>query len=150
MRLRDMLDESVVKIGLESFDKEECFEELVDLLVRAGRISDRNEAIQALQLRESEGSTGIGRGFAVPHGKTESVDGVVLAFGTSQDGVEFDSEDDKPVRLVCMILASPSDPTSHLQALAEVMRLLRIPGLVEKLSSAPSAKALLDILDSAE
>lgn len=150
MRLRDMIDESCVKIGMESIDKDECFEELVDVLVRAGKISDRTAAVRALRDREEEASTGIGRGFAVPHGKTESAKGLVVAIGTSQDGIEFESIDEKPVRLVCMLFASPDEPGKHLQALAEVMRLVRIPGVVDKLAESKDAKALLDYLDAEE
>ncbi len=150
MRLRDCVDESVVKIGLESVDKDECFEEMIEVLARAGRITDRAEALRAIRERESQGSTGIGRQFAVPHGKTSAVSSLTVVIGTSADGIEFDSEDGKPVRLVCLILASSSEPGRHLQALAEVMRLVRLPGFLEKLADAKSAKALLDILDAEE
>lgn len=150
MRLRDCIDESVVRIGLESIDKDECFEEMIDILVRAGRVSDRTEALRAIKEREEQGSTGIGRAFAVPHGKSSSVTGLTVALGTSAEGVEFDSDDGKPVRLVCLILAPVGDPGLHIQALAEVMRLIRMPGFIEKLAKAESAKALLDILDAEE
>lgn len=150
MRLRDSLDESVVKIGLESIDKDECFEEMVDLLVKAGRIRDREEALRALHQREEECSTGIGRGFAVPHGKTNAAGGLSIAIGTSPSGIEFESQDGKPVFLVCMIFAREDEPGPHVQALAEVMRLLRVPGFLERLAAAKDAKSLLDILDSEE
>ena len=150
MRLRDLIDESVVKIGLESIDKEECLEELLTLLVRAGKVSDREAAARALRAREDEASTGIGLGFAVPHGKTSSVEGLTLAIGTSAGGIEFDSVDGRPVRLVCMILAAENEPSRHLQALAEIMRLMRVPGFIGKLTDAKSPKALLDILDAEE
>ena len=64
MRLRDLLDGQSVKIGLESVDKEECFEEMVDILVRAGRVSDRVATLKAIQDREAQGTTGIGTGIA--------------------------------------------------------------------------------------
>lgn len=150
MRLCDFLDESVIKIELESIDKEECFEEMVDLLVRANKLSDRKEALRALHQREDEATTGIGRAFAVPHGKTTAVKSLTIAIGTSKEGIEFDSIDNKPVHLVLMIFAPPDDPTCHIQALAEVMRLVRIPGFPEKLASSDSPKALLDNLDAEE
>lgn len=150
MRLRDLLDESVVKIGLESVDKEECFEELIDLLVRSGRIDDRATALDAILKREAAGTTGIGSGFAVPHGKNPSVNGLLLAVGTSAKGIEFDAVDDKPVHVVILILASIREPGKHVQALAEVVRLIKLPDFKSSLLKATSAKALLDVFAAAE
>ncbi len=150
MRLRDMLDESSVKVGLESLDKEECIEEMVEVLVRAGRVADRAKVIEAVRRRESEGSTGIGNGVAVPHGKCAGLSGTVLAVGVSRGGIEFDAVDDRPVNVVFLIAASATEPGRHLQMLAEVVRLIRIPGLCAKLVSAETPKAVLDLLDAEE
>lgn len=150
MRLRDMLDEDSVKIGLECFDKEECFEEMADILVRAGRVSDRAKVLEAVRRRESEGSTGIGRGVAVPHGKCDGLSSTVLALGISRDGIEFDSVDGKPVKVVLMILGSADEPGKHLQTLAEVVRLIRVPGFCERLENATDVKTVLDIIDGEE
>ena len=106
MRLRDLLDEATVKVPLESVDKEECLEEMVDLLVRSGRISDRQEALQALMQREAQATTGIGKGIALPHGKIDSISELVVALGTSKEGIEFDSVDDELVHFVVLLLAS--------------------------------------------
>ena len=150
MRLRDMLDESTVKVGLESLDKEECIEEMADVLVRAGRIADRAQVLSAVRTREAEGSTGIGNGVAVPHGKCANLAGTVLAVGISRDGIEFDSADGKPVKIVFLIAASAAEPGKHLQMLAEVVRLIRVPGLCAKLADASSPRDVLDILDAEE
>jgi mannitol/fructose-specific phosphotransferase system IIA component (Ntr-type) len=150
MRLRDLLDEPVVKVGLESVDKEECIEELVDVLVRAGRVTDRVAVLAAVRKREAAGTTGIGEGWAVPHGKHPSIRGLRVALGTSSRGIDFDSMDGGAVHLVFLILASTDDPGPHVQALAEVVRLIRAPGVFGRLVGAPSAKAVLDILDAAE
>ena len=150
MRLRDLLDESVVKIGLESSDKEECFEEMVDVLVRAGRLKNPAAALEALRAREEEGSTGIGRGFAVPHGKIDGLPDVIVAMGTSRDGIEFDAVDDKPVYVVLMVLAGFKQPGKHLQALAEAARLIRVPGFYKRLAAASTPKELLGFFDEEE
>lgn len=150
MRLRDMLDETVVKTDLESSDKEECFEEMVDVLVRAGRLTDRAAAIAAIKKREAEASTGIGFGVAVPHGKCPEIKELTIALGTSKNGVEFDADDGRLVNVVILILASSSEPGRHLQALAEVVRLVRIPGLCDKIIAAPDAAAVLGILEKFE
>jgi len=150
MRLRDLLDESVVRVGLESRDKEECFEELIDLLVRAGRLSDRAGALEAVLQREQQGTTGIGDGIAIPHGKHASVPTLTVAVGTSPDGIEFDSMDGKPVHAVFMLLARINDPGPHIRALAEIARLVQTPGLYRRLVEADSAREILDILDAEE
>ena len=110
MRLRDMLDESTVKVGLESLDKEECIEEMTDVLVRAGRVANSAQVLAAVRTREAEGSTGIGKGVAVPHGKCAGLAGTVLAVGISKNGIEFDAADGKPVKIVFLIAASASEP----------------------------------------
>ncbi len=150
MRLRDMLDESTVKVGLESLDKEECIEEMTDVLVRAGRVADRAQVLSAVRTREAEGSTGIGKGVAVPHGKCAGLAGTVLAVGISKNGIEFDSADGRPVKIVFLIAASASEPGKHLQMLAEVVRLIRVPDLCDKLVASTTPKMVLDLLDSEE
>jgi len=150
MRLRDLIDEAVVKVGLESLDKEECFEELVDLLVRAGRLTDREGALQAVLDREAKGTTGIGNGVAIPHGKHASVASLVAAVGTSPDGVEFDAIDDEPVRAVFLLIAPLDDPGPHVRALAEIARLIQTPGFYRKLTEAEAPQELLDVLDAEE
>ena len=150
MRLRDLLDESVVKIGLESTDKEECFEELIDLLVRSGRLASREAALAAVAARESTATTGIGRGCAIPHGKDPSIPTLTVAIGTSAAGIEFDAVDGAPVHLVILILANAGEPGPHVRALSEVVRLLKLPGFYNTVISTRSAKALLDAIDAAE
>jgi mannitol/fructose-specific phosphotransferase system IIA component (Ntr-type) len=150
MRLRDLLDESVVKVGLESRDKEETFEELIDLLVRAGRLTDRAGALEAVRLRESQGTTGIGQGVGIPHGKHASIPSLTAALGISKHGIEFDAADGQPVHLAFLLLARVDDPGPHIRALAEIARLVQTAGLYRRLIEAKSAAQVLDILDSEE
>jgi PTS system fructose-specific IIA component/PTS system nitrogen regulatory IIA component len=150
MRLRDLLDESVVKVELKSLEKEECFEEMIDLLVRAGRLSDRAGALAAVRLREAQGTTGIGQGVAIPHGKHPSVPALTAALGTSAKGIEFDSIDGEKARLVFLLLARNDDPGPHVRALAEIARLIQTPGFYRKLTGARSAREILNILDEEE
>ncbi len=150
MRLRDLLDESVVKTGLESLDKEECFEELVDLLVRAGRLDDRAGALQAVEDREAKGTTGIGGGVAIPHAKHASVQHLVAALGTSREGIEFDATDGEPVTVVFLLLAPVDDPGPHVRALAEIARLIQTPGFCRKATEAAKPADVLDLLEAEE
>jgi len=150
MRIRDLLDESVVKVGLESIDKEECFEEMIDLLVRAGRITDRRGALEAIVRREDQYTTGIGKGIAVPHGKHPSIVGLAAVLGVSRAGIDFDAADNAPVHLVFMLLAKNNDPGPHIQALAEISRLLLVPGFYRQVTEAQTAQEILEIINAEE
>jgi len=150
MTLRDLLDESVVKIGLKSRNKEQCFEEMVDLLVKAGRIKDRAGALAALRHREAQGTTGIGQAVGIPHGKHPSIPTLVAALGTSEKGIEFESFDGERVKVVFMLLARVDDPGPHVRVLAEIARLVQKAGFFKKLAEAKTPKEVLDILDAAD
>ena len=150
MRLRDLIDEAAVKVGLESLDKEECFEEMIDLLVRADHIPDRAGALEAIRQREAQGTTGIGQGVAIPHGKHPSISSLTAALGTSADGLEFDAVDGDPVHVVFLLLAPVNDPGPHVRALAEIARLVQTPGFYRKLTEAKTAAEALDVLDAEE
>lgn len=150
MRLRDLLDLASIKVGMVSTDKDEAIEELMDLLVRAGKIPDRSGAIDAVMERESQQTTGIGSGVAIPHAKHESIETLTAALGVSSGGIEFDSVDDKPVHLVFLIMARVDAPGPHIQALAEIARLLQIPGFYRKLVESESEADLLALIESEE
>jgi len=150
MRLRDLLDDSVITVGLKSRDKEQCFEEMIDLLVKAGRITDRAGALAAVRQREAQGTTGIGMAVGIPHGKHASIPTLTAALGISEKGIEFESIDGEKVRLVFMLLARVDDPGPHVRALAEIARLVQTPGFFRKLMDAKTPKDVLDVLDAEE
>ncbi len=150
MKLLELLDSSVVKLGLESTDKEESFEELVDLLVRSGRLADREAALDALYRREEMKSTGIGNGVAIPHGKDETIREIVAAAGTSAGGIEFDAIDGKPVHLVFLVLAEVNNPGPHLQTLSEIAMCLNEPGMYDRLINAKTPEEFLRHIELAE
>lgn len=150
MKLCDLLDPSVVKVGLEAEDKEEVLPEMVEMLVRAGKADDRGRALQAILAREDMATTGIGGGVAVPHGKEGQVKGLAAALGISRHGIEYDATDGEPVYLVFMVLAETNNPGPHVQCLGEIARLLQIPGLSERLRSAKTAQEALDVIRSEE
>ena len=150
MKLIDVLDESVVKVELEAEDKEEVFAEMIELLVRAGRLEDRDRALRAILAREEMATTGIGSGVAVPHGKEPSVKALVAALGISKTGIEYDATDGEPVYLVFLVLAEANNPGPHVQCLGEIARLLQVPGLNDRLRTAKTAKEALDLIRAEE
>ena len=145
-RLSDFLHPGVVKIHLDAVDKEEAFEELVDLLAQTGGVKDRTGALAALRAREALGTTGIGNGVAIPHHKHESIEKLVAAVGISRGGVEFDAVDGKPARVIFLLLASADHPGPHVQTLAEIAHLVQSPRFVDKLLAAKTPRELLDII----
>ena len=150
MRLSELLTEDVIKVGLEAEDKEEAFEELIELLVRAGRITDREAALRALHAREHLQSTGIGRGLAIPHGKDASVKKLSGCLGISQNGLEYESLDGEVVRVVFLLLAEKNNPGPHIEALSQVAKLFMQKGFMEKLLKARNAKEVLTVLSEYE
>ena len=150
MNLASLLDSSVVKIPLESATSEEAIAELLELLVRAGRIKDREGALEALYQREAKGSTGIGGGVAIPHARSPEVGTLALAVGVSRAGIEFDAVDDKPVHLVFLLIAAPDKPGLNVETLADIGRLGQIAGVFQRLLSARDASELIRIIQEAQ
>ena len=153
MTIMGFLDERAVSTNLKAHEtKEEVIRELVQLLVTAGDIKEKDTAklVQILMKRESLGSTGIGQGVAIPHGKSDGVTKLIGAFGVSQTGVSFDALDGEPVTL-CFLLIAPEDSAGpHLKALARISRLLKDRHFRDKLRAAKDEKALVKILHDEE
>ncbi|MBN2449987.1 MAG: PTS sugar transporter subunit IIA [Lentisphaeria bacterium] len=150
MRLTELLIPAHIKIGLESEDKEEVFEEMVQLLVDSGTIRDRAAAIRTLLEREAKMSTGIARWIGLPHGKLEEAKGLLMAVGVSRKGIEYDSLDGEPVHIVIMVFAEVGNPGPHIEALAEISRLFSIPGFTERIREVRSAEELLQTIRGEE
>ena len=143
MDLASLITPEMVKAPLEALDKEEAFAELVEVLVRAGKVEDRTALEDALYDREAKGSTGIGGGVAIPHAKSEEVGGVVVAVGVSPDGVEFDAADGEPVHLIFLVIAEAHNPGPNVQVLADIGALMQMPGIYEQMVSARTPEELV-------
>ena len=125
MKITDFLDRRAIKIGLTATDKEGILKELVDTLAEVKDIGDRKAIVKALLDRENLGSTGIGQGIAIPHGKTDRVKELVACLGVSRKGVNFEALDGEPVYIFFLLVASKDSAGLHLKALAQISRLLR-------------------------
>jgi len=150
MKVSELLTPSLIKVGLESDEKEELFEEMVQLFVDDGLITDREAALQALFEREAKMSTGVAKWLALPHGKLDEAEGLLLALGTSEYGIEYDSLDGEPVHVVLMVFAEVGNPGPHIEALAEISRLFSIPGFTEKIRGAATAAEILAAISKEE
>ena len=143
MDLASLLSKDTVKVPLEAVDKEEAIAELLELLVRAGQVADRDALLDALYEREEKGSTGIGAGVAIPHAKHEGLEGVALAVGVSPDGIEFDAADGRLVHLVFLVVAEAHNPGPNVEVLADIGGLMQVPGLYDRLVSVRDADELV-------
>lgn len=146
VRLSALIPAAAVKLNMEASDKEEAFEELVDLLVQTGAITDREAAIGALRAREALGSTGIDNGIAVPHGKHASVSQLTGALGISRKGIQFGSADGKPAQIIFLLLARTDNPGPHIQALAEIAQLVQSQLFLKKALAAKTPQEVLELV----
>ena len=140
MLLNDVFSVSRIKLQLEAEDKEELFEELVDVLVRSYGIANRDAVLTAVREREAKMSTGIKAGIALPHGKVEGISGVCGVLGISQDGIDYDALDGKPVYLIFLLVCSPQGSGLHLKTLNKIAGLLKCSGFCEDIRAASSAE----------
>ena len=148
MKITDFLRERAVNIELAATNKEGVIRELVHLLVKAGEIKpvEEEKLVPILLAREALGSTGIGQGVGIPHGKSNCVRELVGAFGLSRRGVNFDSLDGEPVHIFFLLVAPEDSAGPHLKALARISRLLKDRFFRESLKEAKDEKQVLRIL----
>jgi len=152
MTVSAMIRRGAVIPDLSSTTKMPVLAELFAALVDAGGMPREGleGAASAVLARERLGTTGIGRGIAVPHAKHDAVLGSVAAFGRSGKGIEFESLDGEPVHLVLMILSNRQSPESHLRALASAARIFQDETLIHAVRRADTADEMLRILEAAE
>ncbi|RLA80511.1 MAG: PTS sugar transporter subunit IIA [Deltaproteobacteria bacterium] len=146
MKIVEILDEGAIVEEISSRDKKGVLEELVGVLVKEGRVPDGKEAIQVLLEREKLGSTGIGEGIAIPHGKLPDLKNVVCAFGRSRSGIDFEAVDNRPVHLFFLLLAPENSAGEHLKALARISRLLKDNHFRQRLLEAKDKKEIYEII----
>ena len=145
MALVDLISHEIVKVPLISDNKPDVIRELVQVLKDAGKIDDVDVILEAIHKREDLGSTGLERGIAVPHAKTDSIKDLTIAIGISPEGIDFDSIDGKPSHLFFMMLAPPNQSGPHIEALAEIAKLSRSGAFISTLISARSADEVVDL-----
>ena len=148
MTLSDILTKEQIITDLQASNRWEAIDELIDNLVKNGKIKPENrEAIAAVvKKRETSMSTGIGFGIGIPHASTDLIYEVVGAFGRSKKGVNFDALDNQPVNLVMLFLVPQGQFQKHLHTLANIAKLLHNKDFRHALEHAPDAEAMLKII----
>lgn len=148
MKIMDFLNPLAINADLQGTDKKEVIVELVDLLIKSGDIKtkEKERVVKVLLEREALGSTGIGQGIGIPHGKFSGVRRLVGACGISHKGVEFESLDGEKVYIFFLLIAPEDSAGPHLKALARVSRLLKDKYFRDTLKSSNDEKILLKVI----
>ena len=152
MKFSDFVKTEAIKSSLDATDKEGVVRELVASLKNSGQLKaeDEESIIEAILKREELGSTGIGRGIAVPHTKHPSVDSPVGTVGVSQTGVDFQSLDGEQVQLFFMLISPPDQPNEHLKALENISKQLQDETFCRFLKQSKNAEDIEQILEEAD
>jgi PTS system nitrogen regulatory IIA component len=127
MKIIDYLSENDILSHLQASSREGVIKEMVAHLKDAGKIEDPEELVNILLDREVLGSTGIGHGVAIPHGRLGGLDEILLVFGRSPEGVDFDAHDGEPVKLFFLLVAPEDSAGLHLKTLARISRIVKNP-----------------------
>ncbi len=150
MNLTKILKPTCIKVPLEGRDKDAAITELVDLLDSNGLLTDRDTTLDAVLMREKTRSTGIGAGIAIPHGKCKTTRELIMAIGIAGEPIDFASVDNKPVKIV-ILFVSPADQTGpHIQALAQISRLMLDDNFKKRLERAASAEEVCELVSTHE
>lgn len=150
MKIHEILNKDAIKVGVEAIDKENALKELVGVLAKVKNIGDQKAIVKALVERESLGSTGIGQGIAIPHGKTDKVAELTAVMGISKTGVNFDALDGEPVYIFFLLIAPKDTAGPHLKALAQISRLLRDTYFCELIRKCKTPHEVYDLIKNEE
>lgn len=150
MRITDLLKKESIQLHATPKSKSEAIDMLVELQVKGGCISDKDEYKKGILAREEHGSTAVGEGIAIPHAKNKGVKAPSLAAMTVPDGVDYEALDDEPSNLLFMIAAPEGGGDVHLDVLAKLMTILMDEDFIARLISATDKDEFLKIIDDME
>ncbi len=146
MKITEMLRREWIIEELAALNKRDVLEEMADSFAKGGIQLDRDAVVHVLLERERLGSTGIGDGIAIPHGKIQGIDDIVISFGRSREGIAFEAMDGKPVHLFFLLVAPDHAVGMHLKVLARISRMLKDPAFRRDLLEAATREDLFRII----
>lgn len=146
MKIMDFLSPDAITIDLKAQDKKSAIAEITELLVQTKKIKKTQEVIETVMEREKLGSTGIGQGVAIPHGKTNSVSEQAGVLAISQRGVEFNALDGEPVHIIFLLVGPIEVAGQHLKALSRISRLFKDKFFRQALREAKSVADVVKII----
>ncbi|MDX1812486.1 MAG: PTS sugar transporter subunit IIA [Gammaproteobacteria bacterium] len=146
MQLAELISVERIACGVDTASKKRALEHISELICTAAPTLNPTEVFESLIAREKLGSTGLGKGVAIPHGRLKSGEDTIVAFLQLSKGVDFDSPDGQPVDLLCALMVPPESTDEHLQILAQLSEIFRQADLREKLREAKNPQELCGIL----
>ncbi|MGN0418973.1 MAG: fructose-specific PTS transporter subunit EIIC [Acetatifactor sp.] len=150
MRITDLLDKRSISLTAKPADKKEALDQAIELMSKSGKLADVEKYREVVYERETEGSTGIGEGIAIPHGKCDAVKAPGLAAMVIRDGVDFDSLDGEPANLLFLIAAPNTKNNVHLDVLSKLSMMLMNEEFTAALKGASTVEEFLQIIDDAD
>ncbi len=146
MKITELMNKDLIIPMLVAKTKKEALKELVDCVIKKESNVDNAELLRVLLEREELGSTGIGDGIAIPHGKIKKIENLIVSFGRSLDGVDFQSMDGKPTHIIFLLIAPENSAGIHLKALARISRLLKDSSFRSNIMGATTSQEIYDII----
>ena len=146
MRLSEILEEDNIVLDLKAANKKKVIEELAEVIASSNPFLDKDSLVRVLLERERLGSTGIGDGVAIPHGKFQGVEEPIISFGRSLKGLDFESMDGEPVFLFFLLVAPESSASMHLKALARIAKILKNGALRKRLMEVSTRKEIYETI----
>lgn len=150
MKISAFLQKESCVLDLQSSTKEEAIIEIINQLVRAGKVLDKHRLVNDIMVREKLGSTGIGHKIAIPHSPTEGVEGFVIGFGRCAAGIDFNSIDADKVNLIFLMATNPAELNIYLKLLAKLSKLLNEESFRDELIAARSTDEIINIFQKYE
>ena len=150
MKITDLLSVDAVELNVNASDKEDILKKAVGLMVRQGNITDEDQYLKAVFAREEEGTTGVGDGIAIPHGRSQGVSEPGLIAMVIPEGVDYEALDDEPVNLLFLIAANPKSGSAHIDILSKLSGMLMNEDFTAALKAAKTPQEFLKVIDNAE
>ena len=150
MKVFELLDERFILTDFNSDDKENVINELIDLYKESDKVNDIEKVRTAILDREKIMSTGVGKGFAIPHGKTNAVTDVIAAFGKTTRDIDYDALDGNPVHLVFLLVGRDDMVSKHIKLLSRISRLMNKDEFRERLVNSNSKEEIINIFKEEE
>lgn len=145
MGFLELLNKDIIKVPLEASTKNTVIEELVNLIDAHGGLKNREQVLREVLKREILCSTGLERGIAIPHAKTEAVEDMVMAVGIAPKGIDFEALDGNPSNLFFLILAPPDQAGPHIEVLSDIARVTKSNAVCRLLLAAADADEVMEL-----
>ena len=150
MKITDILSESVIRTNLPGTTKDDIINAMIDIVASSPKVNDADKMRTAIFEREKIMSTGVGSGFAIPHGKTDAVNDIVAAFAVTANAVNYQSLDEQPVRLLFLLIGRDNMVGPHIKLLSRISRLMSKEDFRRHLLEAKTPKEIFEIFQREE